>query len=557
MANLSSFHRPLKSLLLSTYRGIFPSLFGEGWRGPKWPRRGEALCLLWFAFFSSYAQSVAPILGDVWRHQQAPFNKYCPHYDGRDEACDVGCVATSCETIMTYYGRPVTLADTLHGWTTDHYTIADIPPGLSLQPSESDDDAKALLGYWLGVACHMNYGPSSSGANISRLVSPLRHVFGYRYAHHLDSYKYTPDTWRAIILQELQAGRPVLYAGYTCHINGHAFVIDGIRDDGLYHVNWGYGGHYDENWYALDELFFANPATDRRAADIPEGFFCNQEMLLLHPDSIANPLLADTLARTGTEISVDVAIPAQGLTAGRYAPVTFTLTNTAATPLTTPFELISSEPERTDSIFELADYGCLFGATLAPGESRRLTLPVLFSEAGERTLRLSPDDSTVIWQRTVTIRPATAEPSLHFSAPRITPQATSVHIALDVSNTSPTADAGTPLIFCLFPGTDIPSPADGDTRHYTYLYTPAASSETIDMDFRALTPGQTYTLLLRQPWQPLWAEGHTFTLPTESVNALPALGSSLSPATYQISAQPARPDVQGIIISLGRKTIKR
>lgn len=476
------------------------------------------------------AQSVAPILGDVWRHQQAPFNKYCPHYDGRETACDVGCVATSCETIMTYYARPITLADTLHGWTTDHYTIPDIPPGLFLQPSENDDEAKALLGYWLGVACHMNYGPSSSGANISRLVEPLHKAFGYRYAHHLDSYKYTPEKWREIIHKELQAGRPVLYAGYTCHINGHAFVIDGIRDDGLYHINWGYGGHYDENWYALDELFFANPATDRHAADTPEGFFCNQEMLLLHPDSIVNPLLADSLHRCGTEISVDVVLPAEGITAGRYAPLTFILTNTSSQTLTTPFELLSSEPSRTDSIFELADYGTLLGATLSPSEVRRITVPALFSEAGERTLRVSPDDSTILWQRTVTIRPAEAPAPLRISEPRITTAGTSAHIAINVSNDSPTIAAGTSLIFCLFPSDALPVVLDGDTRHYAYLYTPAASSETIETDFRGLIPGKSYTLLIRQPWQPVFPEGHTFTLPVPEGLAPPTIdGTPKSP----------------------------
>lgn len=248
--------------------------------------------------FASYAQSVAPILGDTWRHQQAPFNKYCPHYDERDEACDVGCVATSCETIMTYYGRPV-------------------------------------------------------------------------------------------------------------------------------------------------------------------------------------------------------------------------------------------------------------------------TLPVLFTEAGERTLRISPDDSTFLWQRTVTVHPATPEASLHFSSPRITPQGTTAHIALDVSNTSPTTDAGASLIFCLFPGTGIPSPADGDTRHYAYLYTPAASSETIEMDFHGLTPGQTYTLLLRQPWQPIWAEGHTFTLPVpEGLNAPSTDGKPMSlfkgdsRGLFDLQGRHVPDNARGLFLQQRKKVLK-
>ena len=74
------------------------------------------------------------------------------------------------EEVMTYHQRTVTLRDTLKGWETDHYAVADILPGASVDTrqilaqynqgayTEEQADAVARLSYWLGVACHMNWG---------------------------------------------------------------------------------------------------------------------------------------------------------------------------------------------------------------------------------------------------------------------------------------------------------------------------------------------------------------------------------------------------------------
>lgn len=456
------------------------------------------------------AQSVEPLLGSMWRHQSAPFNKYCPLYDGReDQPCEVGCVATSCETILTYYGRTITLAKDLPGWKTDHYAIAGVPAGSSVVCNDADIDAVAKLGYWCGVACHMNYGTAASGANVSRLVQPLRESFGLEYVHHLDSYRYTPERWREILVNELQNGRPVLYAGYNHSMGGHAFVVDGVREDGLFHVNWGYGGHYDEYWYDLHELVFFNPPHDRSEADVPEGFFCNQEMLLLHPDACDNTLLADTIDRTGLEIQVQVTLPEDGLVAGQACPVVFDLHNTSALPLTTPFELFSNEPERTDSLFEYGDYATLFGATLAPGERRRMTIPVTFSEAGRRILRLSADDETFAWESAPVDIQLAQKAKLVLAQPQIEASYNSASVSLDVTNTSANR-AGESVTFCLFEGSELPSVLDGDTRHVSYAYTPGGATECLRVQFRGLTPDTDYTLLVRHPWKPAFPAGHTF-----------------------------------------------
>lgn len=500
-----------------------------------------ALCTL-----SGYAQSVEPLLGSMWRHQKDPFNIYCPTDSRSGERCQVGCVATACEEIITHYGQSITLADTLHGWSTDYYTIPDILPGQHLQCSNDDPEAIARLGYWCGVACHMNYGVGASGANIRRLVDPLHKAFGWKYAHHLDSYCYTPEKWRAIINYELTHGRPVLYAGYVASMSGHAFVIDGVSEDGLYHVNWGYGGYYDKYWYELSELYCANPEYDRREEDRTSGFFCNQEMLLMHYDEVENPHIADSLQRTGKEIAVQVALPASGLIAGQNCEMKFTLTNTSTTALTTPFELFSNEPALTDSLFEKGDYAALFGATLEPGEQRVIAVPATFSEAGERILRLSPDDENIIWQsEPLQVLPAQTV-QLRCTQPVVSTCGTTATASIDVTNLS-AGVAGTSALFCLFEGSTLPEVLDGSTNHIRHIYTPGGKTEHFSVDFKGLKGGETYTLLVRQPWTPINPTGTTFTMPAiegiattttkaEAENSTPIYTLPLGPQELKVKA---------------------
>ena len=172
------------------------------------------------------SETVAPLLTTV-RHQSAPYNNACPYYiDDKgvtsQTRCIVGCVATALEQIITYYRRPVTLRDTLHGWETEHYVIPDVLPGTAvdtrlildnydLAPDASPEaiDAVALLSYYCGVAAKMQWGLSSSGAHSRDLAEPMRRAFGYGYVHHIDSYEYDADTWWRIISGEIEAGRPV------------------------------------------------------------------------------------------------------------------------------------------------------------------------------------------------------------------------------------------------------------------------------------------------------------------------------------------------------------
>lgn len=458
-------------------------------------------------------RSIAPLLGNMVRHQKAPFNRYCPYYfDTTDstlstDRCVVGCVATAAEEILTYHRRDITLRDTLHGWTTDNYSIPDILPGTFYDVTairsrydagtytEGEADAVARLSYALGVAAHMNWGTGESGTHIRRLVTPLRQAMGMRYVRHVDSYQYRPEDWQALLYHELAASRPVLYAAYTMQMAGHAFVIDGIDDEGFVHVNWGYGGHYD-GYFRLDLLNFYEPKWDMTDEGAEMGFLCNNEALLIGPDSVAAAPI-DTLHRTGRELTVESLVMQQAPERGRLTRLLITLCNTSDQPLTTPLEFFTNLPSDT-ALFEQADYIGLTGVTLAAGERRTIPAVVRFVGQGERHLRISPDDETIIFDSLVCIQ-STPAARLSYEAPVITfPTDSTLQVLQTIHNAPEAGRSGQNVVYQLIEGAD-PVELEGTTHtHRLFLAPDATQTDTIR--FHALTPARIYTLIVRDGW---------------------------------------------------------
>ena len=447
------------------------------------------------------------------RHQKAPYNNYCPHYTYDDgttssERCVVGCVATALEEVLTYYRREYVLADTLHGWSTSHYTIPSMLPGERVnsqlildnydaqEASAEEIDAVAKLSLMCGMAAQMNWGLNESGARVSRLVEPLKRTFALPYVHHADSYKYSPEDWTAMLRAEIYAGRPVLYAGYTGSMSGHAFVLDGVDETGLFHVNWGYGGNYD-GYFRLDLLNFAEPQYDLGQSGVDEGFFCNQEALFLCPDAVDNAL-PDTLARTGREIQVLEVTPLLPPETNKMTPIQCIIQNTSDNPLTTPFEYFTHAV--TDTVrFEGADFVALSGATLAPQQVDTCIIHATFSKSGERLFCISPDDVEILWESPLTIQDG-AVAHMEFDRPVLDfPSSGTTRIDVTYRNLSTTARAGQRLIAEVVEG--IYDGVQEGTRHTQKIYTQPGAEETATFLFKGLTTGQTYTLLLRSPWK--------------------------------------------------------
>lgn len=200
---------------------------------------------------------VAPLLGEIAWNQDTPYNNMCPIYNGTDRAV-TGCVATAMAQVMAYYQHPKQLLEDIPQYTRTWYGNTITVPAISKEegvydwdnmlPTYSTDNyndaqanAVAKLMYHCGAAVEMGYGPQSGAVVYSALLAKY---FGYDADLMMDLERstFTMTEWTEIIDQELAAKRPVLYSGQSSE-GGHEFVCDGSDGNGLYHVNWGWGGY--------------------------------------------------------------------------------------------------------------------------------------------------------------------------------------------------------------------------------------------------------------------------------------------------------------------------
>lgn len=207
---------------------------------------------------------VAPIMTSTW-NQDAPYNNMCP-MDGSSRSV-TGCVATAIAQVLRAHRWPTTgvgaesyswrgktlsfnYGATTFAWDSmlDNYPQAN--SGTSAQR-----DAVATLMYACGVAAHMGYSSSASGATeftlAQSLIDHMRYdkslLLGWRDYYQLNE-------WTTALYDDLKAGRPVFYTGATVSREGHAFVLDGYRaSDGFFHLNWGWGGMAD-GYFAVTDL---------------------------------------------------------------------------------------------------------------------------------------------------------------------------------------------------------------------------------------------------------------------------------------------------------------
>lgn len=235
---------PAAQWLLETYDTqirSFASATGEG---------NESLA----DYYNKWAE-IPQLMTTQW-NQLYPYNLFCPVENGR--TCVTGCVATALAQVVRrigyYKGAGFKYQDRVDGdgnrvefdyaaATFDFPNMFDIYP--SSVTSESIDQVARLM-LACGLAVGMNYSPSGSAAPSENVARALVENFGfdeqYTRIHNHDNY--TQAQWENLLHRQLELGRPVYYSGNGGG-GGHAFVIDGYRPTGLYHVNWGWGGMSD------------------------------------------------------------------------------------------------------------------------------------------------------------------------------------------------------------------------------------------------------------------------------------------------------------------------
>ena len=136
----------------------------------------------------------------------------------------------------------------------------------------TDGDIAKLCRY-CGQSIEMDYGPYGSGATAELASLALVKYFGYnKSTHAIYRNGYSPDEWENEIYQELAAGYPIIYSGLSIYDNGHTFIVDGYKD-GLYHVNWGWGGWFD--------TYFVLTVMDSMGPDYPEKTYSEEQSAIV------------------------------------------------------------------------------------------------------------------------------------------------------------------------------------------------------------------------------------------------------------------------------------
>ena len=254
---------------------------------------------------------IEPLIKTNW-YQIVPYYNECPLYDGADSSlagkrCMTGCTPTATAQVMNYYQWPKAITDSLPGYDIETtykdekkvWHIDALPPVTfawedmldcyleprdgSWQPkeilgTEAQQQAVATLMRYCGQAMKTTYSPAGSATSTDAQYAALVKDFGYTAATQINFRTlYTIDEWEDIIYGELAANRPVLYNGYS-ESEGHSFICDGYDGDGLFHINWGWGGK-DDGYFSLSVL---NPHnnTSVGAGSSGIGFSINQGAII-------------------------------------------------------------------------------------------------------------------------------------------------------------------------------------------------------------------------------------------------------------------------------------
>ena len=210
------------------------------------------------AVSGSVVAAAESLLGNImWNQSPAPFNSMCPADPATGRTCPAGCVATAMAQVLYYYKYPSTGTGSLtyrndYGTVTvnfgetkyDYNAMSDQPPGGMANPEI------ARLLYHCGVSVETDYGPYGSSAYVGQIATALKSFYKYKEASVKYISSYTLDGWKALINKEIDNKRPVIYGALDPLdpeikddvTGGHAFILDGYDSNGLYHINWGWGG---------------------------------------------------------------------------------------------------------------------------------------------------------------------------------------------------------------------------------------------------------------------------------------------------------------------------
>lgn len=202
--------------------------------------------------------SVDPLIATEW-NQSPYYNDLCPYDRNEKDNAVTGCVATAMAQVLKYWEYPQT-GSGYHSY--NHSNFGTISSSFGNHTYDynnmpirvkSTNSSVAQLMFDCGVSVDMNYSVSSSGAYVISSMSPVTNCTEYAlktyfgFPSSLSGEKrqgYSDANWIAMLKTDLDAGLPIIYAGFGGG-GGHCFIADGYDNNDYFHFNWGWGGSSD------------------------------------------------------------------------------------------------------------------------------------------------------------------------------------------------------------------------------------------------------------------------------------------------------------------------
>lgn len=270
------------------------------------------------------------LLDEIVWSQDKPFNNLCPKYpyQGYDYETYAGCAAIAMGQIMRHYQHPKQGEGSVEYETYSYYIPVSVdfsshtydwdnilPNYLYTSYDKTQAEAVAFFVNDIACAIRTDFTPTSSSTQDFRVAQALKYNFGYdRGLQLIDHGNYSTQEWSDIIYAELAAKRPVYLSGCNDR-GGHAFVVDGYKGDGLFHINWGWNGT-DNGDYYLTELKPKNQGTGGNGGGYA---FMQNAIIGIQPD-MGNPESPAALALRYEQIWLQHDEDGDGVYAEVYNP---------------------------------------------------------------------------------------------------------------------------------------------------------------------------------------------------------------------------------------------
>ena len=217
---------------------------------------------------------VGPLMKSNWG-QNIPLDRQCPQQYG--SYCPVGCAGLAMAQILNYWEYPKEID-----------AILNENNQLSWAEGVNDENKAevAKLCRYASQSCLMGFSATGGGSGTDVLRqykgflkmgyttdAKLVGIEAWATRETWNTWDYSDAEWMNLMTAQLEANHPIPYSSEGA--DGHAFVVDGVDADGLYHANWGFYGAAD-GWYAFGAF---TPTIQGQTLNLNTGLFMVIDLL--------------------------------------------------------------------------------------------------------------------------------------------------------------------------------------------------------------------------------------------------------------------------------------